>query len=328
MTRVSENQVVSRLLWSMQNNRNRSDILSDQIASGIAVRNPSDSTHSGEISRYQQTLARMESFSNNIASTKSFLEFQDNTLNETSTILTRAREIAEQAANTSNSPTTRAHMAEEIWQIRDHLVSLANSTYQGKYVWGGADDDDAPFDPLTYTNPSTGNASKRYAFDGEAGTNVFRNVQISDDISLTVNSDGRGLFSDAIAGLETLGRALQGYSTTTTGGLPDGGGTAYVFPTDFDNQTIAIRAAMDSIDSARKDDVGVERVALGGKLRRLDTATSLMSVTKTSSQEALSTLQDTDATAAASMLAQAQSALQANMVVVGRVLSQTILDYL
>lgn len=328
MTRVAENQILSRLLWAMQNNRRNADTLSDQISSGIAVRNPSDSPQSGEISRYQQTLDRMESFNNRIASVKSFLEFQDDTINEATNILNRAREIAEQAGNSTNSETTRAQMAEEVWQIRDHLVSLANSTYQGKYVWGGADDDDAPFDPLTYTNPATGNASRRYVFDDEAGTDVFRSVQVSDDISLTVNTDGQALFTDAIAGLERLGRALSGYRTTLTSGLPDGGGTAYTFPTDFEAQTTDIRAAMDVIESSRKDDLLVERVNLGGKMRRLDTAVSLMNVTKTSSQEALSTLQDTDATEAASKLAQAQSSLQATMVVTGRVLNMTILDYL
>lgn len=328
MTRVAENQILSRLLWAMQNNRRNADTLSDQISSGIAVRNPSDSPQSGEISRYKQTLDRMESFNNRIASVKSFLEFQDDTINEATNILNRAREIAEQAGNSTNSEITRSQMAEEVWQIRDHLVSLANSTYQGKYVWGGADDDDAPFDPLTYTNPATGNASRRYTFDDEAGTDVFRSVQVSDDISLTVNTDGQALFTDAIAGLERLGRALSGYRTTLTAGLPDGGGTAYTFPTDFETQTADIRAAMDVIDSARKDDLLVERVNLGGKMRRLDTAVSLMNVTKTSSQEALSTLQDTDATEAASKLAQAQSSLQATMVVTGRVLNLTILDYL
>lgn len=328
MTRVAENQILNRIMWAMQNNRRNADILSDQISSGIAVRNPSDSPQAGEISRYQQTLARMESFTNRIASVKSFLEFQDDTIGEATNIVNRAREIAEQASNSTNSNITRAQMAEEVWQIRDHLVSLANSTYQGKYVWGGADDDDAPFDPLTYTNPATGNASRRYTFDDEAGTDVFRNVQVSDDISLTVNTDGQALFADAIAGLERLGRALSGYRTTLTAGAPDGGGTAYTFPTDFEEQTSDIRAAMDVIDSARKDDLLVERVNLGGKMRRLDTAISLMNVTKTSSQEALSTLQDTDATEAASKLAQAQSSLQATMIVTGRVLNLTILDYL
>lgn len=328
MTRVTDQQTMRSLMYSIQRNRNSVDILSEQLSSGLQVRKPSDSSAASEISRFQQMLDRISGFEKRIGSVRSFLQYQDDALSESSDILVRAKEIAQQAANSTNNPDARRQLAEEVLQIRDHLASLANATYQGKYVWGGADDDDPPFDPQTYTNPATGAASRRYVFDNEDGTDVFRSVQVSDDLTVQVNADGEGTFAGAIHALERLGRALMGYATNPATGAPDGTGNAYTFPDDFETQTQAIRESIDLIEDARKNDVLVQRVEIGGKLRRLETAESLMRVSKVSGEEALSKLQDTDMTAAASQLSQIQTALQASYAVTNRVLNLTILDYL
>jgi flagellar hook-associated protein 3 FlgL len=328
MTRVTDQQSLRSLMFSIQRNKNSVDVLSEQLSSGLKVRKPSDSNVASEISRFQQALDRISGFEKRIGSVRSFLQFQDDALKESSDILVRAKEIAQQAANSTNNPEARRQLAEEVFQIRDHLASLANSTYQGKYVWGGADDDDPPFDPATYTNPATGQASRRFVFDGEDGTAVFRSVQVSDDLTVTVNADGQATFEGAIHALERLGRALSGYATNPATGAPDGTGNAYTFPADFETQTQAIRDSIDLIEDARKNDILVQRVEIGGKLRRLETAESLMRVSRVSGEEALSKLQDTDMTEAASQLSQIQIALQASYVVTNRVLNLSVLDYL
>src|SRR5690606_29486905 len=133
---------------------------------------------------------------------------------------------------------------------------------------------------------------------------------------------------NAIAGLERLGRALQGYATTPATGIPDGGGAAYVFPADFSVQTQDIKNAMDLIDVARQQDIMPERVDIAGRQRRIETAESLLSLLKISSEEALDKLQATDVFEAATNLSQAQTALQASLTVSTRVLQMSILDYI
>lgn len=328
MTRVSENQLTQRLTYSIQQNREITNILGEQISTGIRVAKPSDSPSAGDVARFQSTLQRIESFKNGIAQTKSFLNFQEDVLDQSNTLMVRAKEIAAQAANETNSAEARKALAAEVFQIRDHLVSLANSTYQGKYVWGGADDDDPPFDKQTYTNPSTGGGHDRWVFDAETGTSLMRDVKITDDLTLTVNSNGNTIFGGAIASLERLGRSLDGYATDPTVGTPTGAGTAYNFPTDYQAQTTDIKTALDLIETERSTSLQNERVTIGGKMRRIETAESLISVTKISAQQALDALQNTDVTDAASKLTLAQNALQASYIVSNKVMNLSILDFI
>ena len=63
-------------------------------------------------------------------------------------------------------------------------------------------------------------------------------------------------------------------------------------------------------------------------MRRLQTAESLLTLTKTSAQEVLSRIQNADETESVASLSQAQTALQASYSVTAKVLRLTIMDYL
>jgi len=327
MTRVSENQSVRGLVSFVAENKRRVNEFSNQLTTGVKVSRPGDSIDAGVISRYQQQIGRIESYSNTIAQAKSYLTFQDEVVSQANDILVRAKEVAQQGANETLDATARGHLAEEIFQIRDQMAALANSSYQGKYVWGGSDDDDPPFDQLSYTEPATGNANKRYVFDAEPGTSNSKSIKVTDDISVALNSPGQKIFGASIEVLERLSRALAGYSTTPASGTPDGGGSAFTFPTDYHTQTQEIKKCIDLLNTARDRDLIPERVSIGGRLRRMETGEALLELSKNSAQEVLNRIQNADETEAAANLQQAQTALQASYSVTAKVLRLTILDY-
>ena len=333
MTRITESQLASSLKNYTSMHRATINKLNDDISSGIRVRDPGDSNVAGTISLMQQSIGKVDGYSNTIATTKSALDFQDSVLSQASDILVRAKEIATQGSNETLSAADRASLAAEVMQIRDHMVNLANSQYQGKFVYNGVNNATQPYAKATpaYTNPSTGLANDRYTYDsstaGTTGSSALRNINLTDNLTLTVNTPGNQVFDNAIQGLEKLGRSLSGYTTTTTAGAPDGGGVAYT-ASQYAAQTADIKSAMDQLDSARKNDIGIEQTDLAGRLHRLDTAKSLVDLTKTSSQTALDTMQNTDVYTAATDLSQAQTALQASLTVSTKVLKMTILDYL
>lgn len=328
MTRITEAQTARNALADIYRNRSDVDRYSQEVSSGIKVRFPGDSNAAGTISLMRDSLLRLEGYGNRVANVKSSLTFQDDVLSQAGDILIRAKEIAAQATNETNGTTARAHIAEEVFQIRNHLVTLANSKFQGKYIFGGADDDDPPFDEATYTNPGAGEASRRFVYDAEAGTDVTRTVNLTDDVSVTINTPGNTIFADALFALERLGRSLAGYRTDPDVGTPDGTGTAYTFPDDYHEQTDDIAIALDLIETARNQDILPQRVSLGGKLRRIETAESLIDLTKINSEEVLSRLQNADPVESASALAQAQTVLQASFTATSRILQLSILDYL
>lgn len=328
MTRISEIQAQRQLVSKTQENKRRVSKFANQVASGVKAALPSDTVDGGTIARYKQTLDKIDSYTTTIQRTKSLMTFQDDVLSQGSDLLMRAKEIAQQGANESVNAVARAHLAEEVYQIRDHMVSLANSTYQGRFVYGGTDDDDPPYDETTFTEPASGEASRRFVFDGELGTGTARSLAVTDDLTITTTTPANTVFGTAIEALQRLGRALGGYSTTPVSGTPDGGGAAYTFPADYKTQSADILKSITLLDQARDTDILPERVSVGGRLRRLETGESLLALTKNSALEVLSRIQDADETESAANLAQAQTALQASYSVTAKVLRLTILDYI
>lgn len=330
MPRIAENQLIGVAVNGVQLNRQRIAKYSSEVSTGLKVTNPGDSNLSGSISQFKESLSKVDGYRTRISTVKSALIFQDDVFTQAEEIMIRAKELAEQAANESNGVDARRHMAEEALQLRDHLVSLGNSTYQGRYIFGGTRDDDPPFDlsSTPYTNPASGAGADHYVHDGLAGRSDTKNVNITDNLAIEINTDGASLFNTGIEALERLSRSLLGFQTNPAVGTPDGSGNAYTFPTDFAQQTLDIKATMGLLDSAREDDFVTERTAIGGKLRRLDTAQSLLDLTKVNTEELLDKLQNADIVESSSNLAQAQTALEASFAVTSKILSLSILDYI
>lgn len=301
---------------------------SEEVSSGIKVANPGDSNAAGLISQYRDSLRNIDSSVSRATNAKTFLTFQEDILAQVGDAMIRAKEIASQGASDLADADVRSHLAKEVFAIRDQISNLANSTYQGKYVWGGIDDDDPPYDAASYSTPATGPASQRYVFDDTAGENANKSVVLTDVISVDITSVADDVFTSSISALERLGRALSGYTTNPASGSPDGTGTNYTFPQDQKVQTLAIRDCIDLVDSARVNQIETERTSIGARMRRIETAESILSMGKLSANANLDNLQNADIADSATNLSKAQQALEASYTVTSRVLKMSILDYL
>lgn len=327
MTRISETQLSRTILTDLA--RNRSDVArySEQISTGLLVVNPGDSVYAGTISQLNGVVERVDGFSKRISTVESHLLFQNEALVQAQDIMVRAKEIAIQAGNEVNSETERYSLAEEVLQLRDHMVSLANSQFQGSYIFAGAADGVPPYSAATYTN-GEGLALDRYEYTTADGSDVSKTVRVTDNLTLRLDTPGNQIFDNSIRALERLGRALKGYRTEPATGAPDGTGDPYNFPDDYDLQSEDIRETIDLVETARTSDLSPEAVNIAGRLTRLETARSLLDLSNMSNKEVLSHLRDADVIESATNLSLAETALQASMAVASKMLNLTILNYL
>ncbi len=325
MTRISENQMVSSLITAMQMNRQAVDKFSNEITSGIKIAEPGDSTFSGTIAELRGLSERLESYKRRVDYVQGYFTLQDDVLNQTTELLIRAKEIASQGANETNGENERLALAAEIFEMRDHMVSLANTQYQGQYIFAGTRTDQPAYSKTTNYLEGQGGGLDRYDYSGDSGT---RTVNITDSLSIKMNTPGDKVFDGAIQALDRLGRALQGYRTEPATGEPDGTGTAYDLPADAAEQTQDILDCIALLDNAREIVVNPERVDVAARLKRIETAQSLIAMNKTSTKEVLGKLQDADIVESASNLSIAEQALSASMSVTARVLGISILNYL
>ena len=128
----------------------------------------------------------------------------DSALSNAVTAMTRANSLAIEGANGTMSASDRQAIAGEVQGILDQMLSLANTSYQGAYVFAGTKVTSPPF--------SLNSATNALSYTGNDQTTK---VQLSNGISMTANMPGDQLF------LNPAGSVLQSlqdlYTALTTG---------------------------------------------------------------------------------------------------------------
>lgn len=174
-----------------------------RISSGIRVSKPSDSpTDAAGIVRTSSELARIERFQGDLETTRAELRATDGALSDSINVLQRALVLATQASNTTLDSGTRAKIGEEIAGLQRHLISIGNTVHNGRHVFSGGNDQQAPFT----IDDATGEVSYR-------GDSVGRTITFPDGRPAQVSLPGDEIFL-------TPDEAVGSGRTPQTSGLP------------------------------------------------------------------------------------------------------------
>lgn len=335
--RVTNNQTITTFIEQIFQNRVALEDKRQEISTGMKTVAPSDDPgRAGTIASLQNTVHRIRRHQERIGFAQNMLEVQETTMMSVNEVMMRARELATQAANETHSSDVRNQMADEVFQLRDQLVSFANTKYQGMYLYSGKADQNQPFNENNafYANP--GGAAPfppeqvHWQFDTTiTGITEVRSVQITDTDNVRVITRGDELFENCINSLERLGRALKGYRTEpTAGGAPNGAGTAYNLPQETPEQTAEILVALDEIEAARTGDIERELSSLGSRLGRLEQVNNILESVKINTEKSRANLQDSDIFQAASEFSQLQTSLEGLMASGMRINALSLLNFI
>ncbi|HLV64373.1 MAG TPA: flagellar hook-associated protein FlgL, partial [Polyangiaceae bacterium] len=105
-----------------------------------------DPIGAAQLLRLRSSVTEMNDYRRAIAAARGDVEFAESTLAEASQLVSRARELAVQGANTTLVSADRRALAQEVATIREELIRLANAKGSRGYVFGGTRIDAAPFD--------------------------------------------------------------------------------------------------------------------------------------------------------------------------------------
>jgi len=120
--------------------------LSAQIASGTRYAKASDGpTDAARLLQLQITDMRNESCQNNLRSVSDSLEQGTQVLEEITSVLIRARELAAQGASGTYGSDQRVVISQEIDALLEQTLFLVNSGSSGQYYLGGGNSFDEPF---------------------------------------------------------------------------------------------------------------------------------------------------------------------------------------
>jgi flagellar hook-associated protein 3 FlgL len=130
--------------------------LTEELSSGVKVNSISDDPAAfAQNVVLSAQLNADDTFSQTASSTQSLLQVSDTALGSVVSQLTQAITLATEANNGTLSSSNLQSISTELSGIRDEVLSLANSTYLGQYIFAGSQSGTTPFTLDTSTSPAT-----------------------------------------------------------------------------------------------------------------------------------------------------------------------------
>lgn len=359
--RVTDKMGHNAVITNLQKNRGEMTELQGQAATQKRINKPSDDpVASARVLGYRTEDRQSQQFIKNINIARSFLDFTDVSLNEMSDVLMRMKELAVQQANDAGaSAETRRVTAEEVGQTYKQLIQIANRKLGDRYIFGGFNTQEEPFD---YEGNYHGD-------DGDMRLHINKDAFLSMNLPGDKIVLGKGIGSDGFIrskdssprNVQQLDRHqeeervrqeenqhLQQESVRVRAPANEGSRGEQAFKSnihdtseginilqaikDFEialrvNDKSEIQSAIDNVDKALGQVIHA-RAQVGARIQALNHTTNSLQQTIVDTKNNASQLEDADVLNVVSEITKTDSALKATLETSPKILQPSLLDFL
>lgn len=185
--RISTNQMQLSAVNAMLDRQSELSHTQLQVATGKRVVKPSDDpVASASILSLQQSRAQTERYQLNADAARARLSIEEGVLTGVTDQIHRVRELAVYANNTHITNSDRESLAQELRQILDEVLGLANTTdNNNQYLFSGNQGATQPFSQTSGTFQYAGDGGQRLlqvgpsrrVADSDPGSEVFMNIK-------------------------------------------------------------------------------------------------------------------------------------------------------
>lgn len=291
---------INSLTQSLNNAANTANNLSSQLSSGLRVGSLSDDPTAAATSiRMGSSIARVDTFVQTASNETSMLQTTDSALGEVVTQMTSAVTLAVSASNgTLNSANLQAVLQQAVG-IRDQVLSLANSSYQGNYLFAGSQGTTKPFALDTTTTPAT------VSYSGD--TNI-QYIETPGGQHIQMNLPGTAIFGNGTTGALSV---LNQFIADLSSGAPS---------TSLSADSTALHDALTTVSTQRSQ--------LNGSLSTLTSTSTYAQTQEAQLKASQSSLVAADPAAIATELKTNQTQYQAMLSVISSLNKTDLFDYL
>ncbi|MFN3433911.1 MAG: flagellar hook-associated protein FlgL [Sphingomonas sp.] len=277
----------------------RASELQTQISTGKKILKPSDDPAAAQqLAELDQKDADAAVYGTNMTLASSLLGQADGVLTQINSQLTRATELATQAANGTQTDASRKMIATELNSIVDSLVSLANTrNVRGQPLFGSAAGGKAVTD--------NGNGTFTFPPDVQVSE-----VPIADGQSVQATESAKRIF-DIGGGDDTLSMLRNLAAALNTGG----------------DVSSTVTSSLDKLSDA-VDQVANVQASVGARAARVDLQQQLLTTANTDRSELRGKLEQVDITDAVVQLQQMMTALSASQASFTKLSQLSLFDYL
>jgi len=311
--RVTDSMLLRNALSDVSRQRVRLADVQEKSSSGLEVNRPSDDpVRASAAILLRAGLDATAQFERNVSSAQGRVSILEASLGDGIDALIEARTVALEGANETKDQESMLLLADEVAALHSDILSAANGSTGGSYVFGGFASDAPPF---VASGPFVeGAPSPTVSFTGDS--NQIQ-IQIDEGITVDTTLDGRRVFLGDGDG-DGLVDAGSEHVFAVLGDLRDA-----LVSGDSD----AVAAILPRIDSAL-DGLNAERGRVGFTDQKLSDWDVRLADRTLSLTTRLSDAQDVDAAEVFSDLVNQENALDASLQAAARVLQHSLLDFL
>src|SRR5882762_3564111 len=293
--RVNPNPIAD-ILASIALDQQTQETALAQLASGRRVNLPSDDpAAAATLSLNHAQASQDDQFLQVISGVSARLQVADSTIGSVVSSLDRAISLGIEGGGATLSNANRSAIVTELQGLQQQILGLANTSFQGSYLFAGTASTTAPFS----ANPASPSG---VSYAGNTGTNT---LSVGQSFSLTVNLPGSQLFSgtggDVFQSLQDLTVAVQNN-------------------TGIDTAVLGLRKAFDVVTT--------QRVFYGNVLQQLDAQQTSINSEKLQLSKQENAVGGADPAAAASAAVSAATARTAALQAATSLLNTSLFNFL
>ncbi|CAH0118018.1 Flagellar hook-associated protein 3 [Paenibacillus sp. CECT 9249] len=288
----------------LRNLRNiNADLLdkNNKLSTGQRINRPGDDPVGiGYQMRYDTELLRSNEFMENVKTGSGMLRTMDSLMQQASDVLKRARVLTQQASTGTVPAEVRKNIAAEMQQLKEQMVMIGNSNYNGRFLFNGQKTDQPPYTSAGAAGEST-----------DPGV-YFLNV--SPSVTVPVSITGEVIFGAA-----------------DTAGNPNPNNVFKVFDDIIshlnNNEQDQLLADLDRIDTAM-DRISVSWAEIGARMNRFELMEDRILDEQVGLKDLRSKVADVSYPEAITELKMKESVLQAALSTGARIMQTTLIDFI
>ncbi|AST56862.1 flagellar hook-associated protein 3 [Thermoanaerobacterium thermosaccharolyticum] len=294
--RVTNNMLVMNFMSDYNSNLERLQKDQNMLFTGKKVSKPSDDPVAvANTLKIKTEMARNDAYTKNTDDARSWLDLTDTALGQIGDLLQNARELAVQGSNGTLTPNNMQSIAAQVDQIKQQLIQVGNTQYNGRYIFAGYKTDTKPF-----SDSSNGYAGDDGVIQFEVGAGGNR---------IQVNVTGDKVF-DVSGGTSQLLNVMDNLSNALKSG---------------DNQTVS--NIIGDIDNQLANVLAI-RADVGAKSNRIDLTANRLSSDNYNFTALLSKNQDADIAEVITNLKMDVNVYRASLASGAMIIQPSLVDFL
>jgi len=283
----------SNLVSALDQSQLNEQQLTAELSSGVSITSLSQNpVASGENVLLLNQIQQDDSFTQSSSMVTSQLQVSDSTLGSVVSQLTQAISLATSANNGTMNASDVKSIGNQISGILDEVQSLANTNYEGQYIFAGGQTSTIPFTTSTVTSPAT------TTYNGDDDLNY---LQAPNGQKIQLNVPGSQIFSAAgtnsvFGALNSLVADYSSGTVNTTQAVTDTEalGTALNFVSQqrvvVDNSITQLSAASDAITSQQTQLTTAQTNLMQADVATVSTQLSLSETQQTALEDVIAQL--------------------------------------